>query len=44
MRIVVSGTHASGKSTLIADFLAAHPDFLAARPEYLSLGDPFIVE
>ena len=37
MRIVVSGTHASGKSTLIADFLAA-------RPEYLSLGDPFIVE
>lgn len=34
MRIVVSGTHASGKSTLIADFLAAHP-------EYLSLGDPF---
>ena len=34
MRIVVSGTHASGKSTLIADFAAAHPDFEV-------LGDPF---
>ncbi len=27
MRIVVSGTHASGKSTLVADFCAAHPEF-----------------
>lgn len=27
MRIVVSGTHASGKSTLIADFSAAHPGY-----------------
>ncbi|PPG33152.1 AAA family ATPase [Pseudoclavibacter sp. RFBB5] len=34
MRIVVSGTHASGKSTLISDFAAAHP-------EYLVLPDPF---
>lgn len=34
MRIVVSGTHASGKSTLISDFCAAHP-------EYLALPDPF---
>lgn len=34
MRIVVSGTHASGKSTLISDFIAAHPD-------YVALGDPF---
>lgn len=34
MRIVVSGTHASGKSTLIADFCAAHP-------EYAQLPDPF---
>jgi hypothetical protein len=34
MRIVVSGTHASGKSTLIADFLAHHPS-------YRLLGDPF---
>ena len=34
MRIVVSGTHASGKSTLIEDFAAAHPEFEV-------LGDPF---
>lgn len=34
MRIVVSGTHASGKSTLIADFCAIHP-------EYAHLPDPF---
>lgn len=27
MRIVISGTHASGKSTLVADFATAHPDF-----------------
>lgn len=30
----MSGTHASGKSTLISDFHAAHP-------EYAVLGDPF---
>ncbi|MEC4611979.1 AAA family ATPase [Tsukamurella tyrosinosolvens] len=34
MRIVVSGTHASGKSTLIADFAAV-------RPGYEVLPDPF---
>lgn len=34
MRIVVSGTHGSGKSTLIADFAALHPG-------YEVLGDPF---
>ncbi|GAA3636518.1 hypothetical protein GCM10022200_19830 [Microbacterium awajiense] len=34
MRIVVSGTHASGKSTLIADFVARHPSFTV-------LPDPF---
>ncbi|WP_243075406.1 AAA family ATPase [Microbacterium sp. SS28] len=34
MRIVVSGTHASGKSTLISDFAARHPDFVV-------LPDPF---
>ena len=27
MRIVVSGTHASGKSTLISDFVLRHPEF-----------------
>ncbi|GAA2453558.1 AAA family ATPase [Agromyces soli] len=34
MRIVVSGTHASGKSTLIGDLLAE-------RPGFAHLGDPF---
>lgn len=34
MRIVVSGTHASGKSTLVGDFAAANPG-------YLVLPDPF---
>lgn len=34
MRIVVSGTHASGKTTLISDFTERHPD-------YLVLPDPF---
>lgn len=34
MRIVVSGTHASGKSTLISDFAVRHP-------EYAVLPDPF---
>ncbi|MBN9194747.1 MAG: AAA family ATPase [Microbacterium sp.] len=34
MRIVVSGTHASGKSTLIGDFAARHPDWRV-------LPDPF---
>lgn len=34
MRIVVSGSHASGKSTLISDFALRHP-------EYTVLPDPF---
>lgn len=32
MRIAVSGTHCSGKTTLIEEFLRAHPDF-AHEPE-----------
>lgn len=32
MRIAVSGTHCSGKSTLVEDFLAAHRDY-AHEPE-----------
>lgn len=32
MRIAVSGTHCCGKSTLIEEFLCAHPDF-AHEPE-----------
>jgi hypothetical protein len=34
MRIVVSGTHASGKSTLVSDFAIRHPEFSV-------LPDPF---
>lgn len=34
MRIVVSGTHASGKSTLVSDFAVRHPEFVV-------LPDPF---
>lgn len=34
MRIVVSGTHATGKSTLVSDFSLAHPEFVV-------LPDPF---
>ncbi len=40
VRIVVSGTHASGKSTLIADFCAAHPEF-AHLPDPFELLDDF---
>ncbi|NNC11742.1 AAA family ATPase [Planctomonas sp. JC2975] len=38
MRIVVSGTHASGKSTLISDFALRHPDF-AVLPDPFDLID-----
>lgn len=34
MLVVISGTHASGKSTLISDFVARHPEFTV-------LPDPF---
>jgi hypothetical protein len=40
VRIVVSGTHASGKSTLIADFCATHPGF-AHLPDPFELLDDF---
>lgn len=34
MRIAVSGSHCCGKSTLIADFLAAHPEFIHEPEPY----------
>ncbi len=43
MRIAVSGTHCSGKSTLVADFLAAHRDY-EHEPEpyeWLAETEPF---
>lgn len=33
-RIVVSGTHASGKSTLISDFVLRHPEFVVLPDPY----------
>lgn len=38
MRIVVSGTHASGKSTLVSDFSFRHPEF-AVLPDPFDLVD-----
>ncbi|MCX5480620.1 AAA family ATPase [Kaistia geumhonensis] len=37
MRIAVSGTHDTGKSTLIEDFVAAFPDFEAVSEPYWTL-------
>lgn len=34
MRIAVAGTHCSGKSTLIEDFLAAHPHYIHEPEPY----------
>ena len=39
VRIAVSGTHCSGKSTLIEDFLAAHADFVHEPEPYEWLVD-----
>ena len=39
MRIAVSGAHCSGKSTLIDDFLAAHPDYVHEPEPYEWLVD-----
>ncbi|HYI07684.1 MAG TPA: AAA family ATPase [Thermoanaerobaculia bacterium] len=39
MRIAVSGTHCSGKSTLVEDFLAAHRDYLHEPEPYEWLED-----
>src|SRR5579862_275829 len=38
MRIVVSGTHASGKSTLVTDFAGHHPEFVV-HPDPFELLD-----
>ena len=39
MRIVVSGTHASGKSTLISDFALRHPEFVVLPDPFEALDD-----
>ncbi len=48
MRIAVSGTHCTGKSTLINEFLRAHPDFVHEPEPYTvmveDLGEEFAAE
>jgi hypothetical protein len=48
MRIAVSGTHHIGKSTLIDEFLRAHPDFVHEPEPYVvmveDLGEEFSAE
>lgn len=41
MRIAVSGTHCTGKSTLIEEFLQAHPDFAHEPEPYTVLVEEF---
>lgn len=41
MRIAVSGTHCSGKSTLVEDFVAAHPDYVHEPEPYEWLEDVY---
>lgn len=41
MRIAVSGTHCTGKSTLIEEFLQAHPDFVYEPEPYIVLLEEF---
>src|SRR5215211_3229445 len=48
MRIAVSGTHGTGKSTLIDEFLRAHPNFIHEPEPYTvmveDLGEEFSAE
>jgi hypothetical protein len=48
MRIAISGTHCSGKSTLIDEFLLAHPEFTHEPEAYEALqedhGETFSAE
>ena len=48
MRIAVSGSHCTGKSTLIDEFLRAHPDFIHEPEPYTMLveerGEEFSAE
>ena len=41
MRVAISGTHCSGKSTLIDEFLLAHPDFAHEPEPYMVLSDDY---
>lgn len=41
MRVAVSGTHCCGKSTLIDEFLLAHPDFTHEPEPYTALEEDY---
>jgi hypothetical protein len=41
MRVAISGTHCCGKSTLISEFLIAHPDFAHEPEPYLVLQEDY---
>lgn len=41
MRVAVSGTHCCGKSTLIDEFLLAHPDFAHEPEPYMVLQEDY---
>ena len=41
MRIAVSGSHCTGKSTLVADFLRVHPEFIHEPEPYTLLVEEF---
>lgn len=41
MRIAVSGTHCTGKTTLIEAFIAAHPDFDYEPEPYVALVEDY---
>ena len=41
MRVAISGTHCSGKSTLIDAFLPAHPNFAHEPEPYVALQDEY---
>src|ERR1700730_8160518 len=41
MRVAISGTHCSGKSSLINEFLLAHPDFAHEPEAYEALQEDY---
>ena len=44
MRIVTSGTHSVGKSTVVWDFLKAHPDYIREEEPYHALCDNYDIK
>lgn len=44
MRIAVSGSHCTGKSTLIDAFLHQHPEFIHEPEPYEAMGEEFLAE